>query len=442
MRILYFLLKITLPYSLRIFYPRMKLNNSPKTFLGSTIYVSNHAASFMDPLAIASLRMPIVFFMTRSDVFTTISKPFLWACQMLPIYRQQDGDDTKGKNEAVFQTCKRVLKNGRNLLIFGEGFTDDTFIRRLKPVKKGGVRIGFLTLVDLKWKKKIYIAGVGCNYSDPNVMRSDLLISTSDRICLNDYREAYEANPNKVINELTKVVEKLMQEQITHVIKKEDAPLHENIMRLTRKGMNSHDFDRAIPLKKRWRYSQNLAHWLNKQEVEENESLSAVKSEAEGYFKLISRFKLEERLIFWKINNPKGGRMKEILMMVLLLPAAILGIIHCGIPYILISRFVKKSFRRKVFWGSVKLIFGMLAFGLLNIPFIFLFYHFGYPSWWLAFAYYASIGLLGLSAYMWVRNLKDFKKKGIVMKTDISKFISKREALIKNIQAVVPSEFH
>jgi hypothetical protein len=442
MRIIYFLLKITLAYSLRIFYPRMKLNNSPKTYLGRTIYISNHAASFMDPLAIAAIRMPIVFFMTRSDVFTPITKPLLWACQMLPIYRQQDGDDTKGKNEAVFQKCKRVLSYGRNLLIFGEGFTDDTFIRRLKPVKKGGIRIGFMTLVDLKWKKKIYIAAVGCNYSDPNVMRSDLLISTSDRICLNDYREAYEENPNKIINELTKVIEKLMQEQITHVVKKEDAPFHENIMRLTRKGMNSQDFDRSIPLKKRWRYSQKLANWLNTKDLETDEALSAVKTEAEGYFKLIGRFKLDERLIFWKINHPNGGRLKEVLLMILLFPTAILGVIHCAIPYILIKRFVKKAFRRKVFWGSVKLIFGMLAFGLLNIPFIFLFYYFGYPSWWLAFAYYAAIGLFGLSAYMWMVNFKDFKKKGVISKMDISKFISKREALVKNMQAAVPTEFH
>jgi 1-acyl-sn-glycerol-3-phosphate acyltransferase len=95
----------------------------------------------MDPLVVASLRLPIVFFMTRSDVFTPISRPLLWASHMLPIYRQHDGEDTKAKNEEVFQKCSRILSFGRNLLIFGEGFTDDTFVRRLKPVKKGAVRI-------------------------------------------------------------------------------------------------------------------------------------------------------------------------------------------------------------------------------------------------------------------------------------------------------------
>ena len=423
-------------------YPRLRVYNSPKRFLGSTIYVSNHAASFMDPLVVAAMRMPIVFFMTRSDVFTPLTKGFLWACQMLPIYRQQDNDDTKGKNEVIFKKCTRILKFGRNLLIFGEGFTDDTFIRRLKPVKKGAVRIGFMTLEDLNWKKKIYIAAVGCNYSEPNKMRSDLLISTSERICLNDYREQFEENPSKVINDLTKMVEKMMQEQITHVQKKEEAPFHENIMKLTRRGMNVENFNRSLSLKKRWRYSQKLADWMNTQNVEESENLTAVKKEAEGYFKLIKRFKLEERLIFWKMNNPRGSRLKEIAMMIILFPFAILGTIHCGIPYYFIKRFVEKTFRRKVFWASVKLILGMLAFGLINMPLIWIIYYFIYPSWWIAIGYYAAIGLFGLAAYMFVLNLKDFKKKGILKNTDISKFVSKRETLISNLKDIIPKEFN
>ncbi|MEZ4889087.1 MAG: hypothetical protein R2779_00585 [Crocinitomicaceae bacterium] len=61
MRFFYLMLKITLQYTLRIFYPRMKMINSPKEFYGRTIYVSNHAASFMDPLVVAALRRPIVF---------------------------------------------------------------------------------------------------------------------------------------------------------------------------------------------------------------------------------------------------------------------------------------------------------------------------------------------------------------------------------------------
>ena len=436
MRILYLLLKITLSYSLRVFYPRMKFVNSPKQLLGRTIYVSNHAASFMDPLVVAVLRMPIVFFMTRSDIFNKFTQPFLWACHMLPIYRQLDGEDTKGKNEAVFNKCAKVLSFGRNLLIFGEGFTDDTFIRRLKPVKKGAVRIGFTTLEKINWKKDIYIAAVGVNYSDPNQMRSDVLISYSRKIKLNDYREEYEENPNKIITSLTKEIESLMQEQLTHVSDKEHAPFHEHIMMINRKGMNALNFDRKRSLKQRWEYSRKLALWMNEQNFVENKALAQLEEDAKSYFNLLKRFKIQEQYVFWKKNN--GSRLNHILAMILLTPFAIIGAIHCLPAYLFVKRFVEKTMKRKVFWGSMKVILGQLVIAILNIPLIFIFYYFIYPSWWLWIAYFFSIGLTGLAAYMWMVNFKAFKTKGVINKTDLSKIIAKRDALEMEIQKLIP----
>lgn len=416
----------------------MKFVNSPKEVLGRTIYVSNHAASFMDPLVVAVLRMPIVFFMTRSDIFNKVTQPFLWACHMFPIYRQLDGEDTKGKNEEVFNKCARVLSFGRNLLIFGEGFTDDTFIRRLKPVKKGAVRIGFTTLEKLNWKKDIYIAAVGVNYSDPNQMRSDLLISYSDKICLNDYRKDYEENPNKVINHLTKEIERLMQLQLTHIVEKEHAPFHEHIMMINRKGMNALNFDRSRSLKQRWEYSRKLANWLNEQNFEENKSLAQLEEDAKSYFSLLKRFKIQEQYLFWKKSNPEGSRTKNILAMIALFPFAIIGAIHCAPAYLFVKRFVEKTMKRKVFWGSMKVIMGQLTIAILNIPLMFVFYYTIYPSAWLWIGYFFSIGLTGLAAYMWMVHFKAFKTKGVINKMDLSKILAKRDALEAEIKTIVP----
>ena len=159
MRPFYLLLKISLNISFRLFYKRFIILNKHKELFGSTIYVSNHPNSFMDPILIGAVNRPIVHFMTRSDVFVWWLKPVLWSSHMLPIYRQQDGKDTKGKNTDVFNTVNSSLRKGRNILIFGEGFTDDTPIRGLKPVKKGPIRMGFGALEAINWSKKIYIRG-------------------------------------------------------------------------------------------------------------------------------------------------------------------------------------------------------------------------------------------------------------------------------------------
>jgi len=436
MRFLYGILWFTLEYVLRVFYPRRKLINSPKEFYGRTIYVSNHAASFMDPLVIASFRRPIVFFMTRSDIFTPLMKPILWASHMLPIYRQQDGEDTKGKNEEVFNTCTKILNHGRNLLIFGEGFTDDVFIRRLKPVKKGAVRIGFITLEKINWKKNVYLAAVGCNYSDPNEMRSDLLISTSDKICLNEYREEYLANPNKVISEVTKRVEELLKAQLTHIEDAKLAPFHENVMKITRKGMNALCIDKSILLEERWRYSQNLAHWFNANVNEENTSLMELKNRLELYFKSLKTMKIDEPSLFDMVTK-NGIRSKELAYLIVLFPFMILGFLHCALPYFLIKRFVEKKFRRRVFWSSVKLLLGMIIIGLVNIPFIFLFYHFVFPSYWLGFLYYLLIGAFGLAAYMWFRYFNRFQQKGKLKKMDLTPIWEERREILVQIQTLI-----
>jgi 1-acyl-sn-glycerol-3-phosphate acyltransferase len=439
MRILYFILFFTLRYALRVFYPRIKVVGSPNKFFRRTIYVANHPASFMDPLAVAALRTPIVFFMTRADVFTPISKPFLWAAQMLPIHRQHDGGDTKRKNEQAFLQAFRVLKGGRGLLIFGEGFTDDVFIRRLKPVKKGAAKIGFETLEKLNWSKEVKIAAVGSNYSNPNQMRSDLLISTSEEISLNEYREMYEANPSKAITTVTRRIEQLMQDQITHVEDTAQLEFHEQMMMLTRKGMNPNSVDRSIPLERRWRYSQRLAHWLNERKVGEDEKLSSLKEDVASYFKLLKRMRIEDKYIYWKQTNPSGGRIKELLMMMVLFPFAILGMIHCGPSYFLIKGFVEKSFKRRVFWGSVKLVAGKILMGLINLPFIWLFYYLIYPSWWMSIVYYLLIGLFGLAAYMWFSNLTQFKTKGAVQKANVDALIKRRVELVARLEDTLPT---
>src|SRR5690606_11998715 len=124
-------------------------------------------------------------------------------------------------------------------------------------------------------------------------------------------------------------------------------------------GMNARCSDTSIPLQKRWKYSQNLAHYFNANVREENESQMALKKELEGYFSLLKKFRLEEKYLY-EYHTKNGSRLKEIMMMIILFPFTILGLVHCGLPYILIKKFVEKSFKRKVFWGSVKLLLGKI----------------------------------------------------------------------------------
>ncbi len=439
MRLLYFLLKYILKIPLWIYYPRMKNVNKPKKRFARTIFASNHSASFMDPLVVAATQPSIVFFMTRSDVFTPLLKPILWASHMFPIYRQQDGEDTKAKNEKVFQKCYRVLNYGRSLLIFSEGFTDDVFIRRLKPVKKGAVRIGFGALEKQNWKKTIYIQAVGANYAHPNHLGSDLVISNSEPICLNNYKAAYLRDPNKTIHDLTMEVERRMRAQITDVRNKKWAPLHEMIMRITRRGMHVTDTNKNIPLLKRWEYSKELAHWINENENAQEEKLIALKTSLQTYFDELKRLNVKENDLY-HVCSRSWSKWRDRTFLILLFPIMVLGMLSNYLPYIFIKRFVERSFRRRVFWGSVKMMLGVVATGLFNLIFLFGGYYWVYASWsfWLLY-YFFIVPLSGVIAYNWFLRLNQLRRRSSVQKNsgDYSVF-TEREKLMKKIEESIP----
>lgn len=438
MRPFYFLLAISLGYSFRLFYRRqLQINNKHPRF-GSTIYVSNHPNSFMDPLLIGHNNKPIVHFMARSDVFKWWLKPVVWAAHMLPIYRQHDGEDTKAKNQGSFDEVNRSLAIGRNILIFGEGFTDDIQIRGLKPVKKGAARMGFSALEAINWSKNIYMCALGINYTDRNTMGSESILVNGDRICLNDYKEAYAANPSKTINEVTKLIEANMRESITYVADKNWYSFHENVMQLTRKGMNHENHDDKIPLKERWEYSRRLAGWMNAQKLDENEELVSLKKDMDSYFNLQKRMKIQDRFVLAKDHPEFKNRTKELLMILFAWPLAILGMIHGFIPYIVVKKFTEKSFKRKVFWGSVKMMLGKLLGTIYNIPIICVVTHYFLPFWWLGILYYFLVPAVCWVAWRYVVAISEFRIKGAMDKIDVSKFATRRAELMQRIQELIP----
>lgn len=438
MRILYFIMRFILKITLWVYYPRFKNVNIPTKRFSRTIFMSNHAASFMDPLAVVGSQPPIMFFMTRSDIFKPFLKPILWASHMLPIYRKHDGEDTKKKNEEVFKKCARILKNGRGLIVFSEGFTDNVFIRRLKPVKKGAVRIGFTALEEINWKKKIYLQAVGANYSDPNKLGSDCLISNGESICLNDYKELYESDPSKTILELTIRMEKEMRDQITDVRNEKMAPFHENIMRITRKGMNATDSDFRIPLLERWKYSKSLANWFNAQKIEENTDLMDLKSRLENYFILQEKEGVEETPLYTVVSNQRH-KIKDYLFLALLSPIMILGMVHCYLPYKFIKNFVEKSFKRKVFWGSVKMLLGFVAIALFNVPITMLFTNaFGWSTVVGMFYFVTVLPLAGVITYKWFKVYKMNKQMKDIVKRDVSNIALERSLIEEEIARLIP----
>jgi 1-acyl-sn-glycerol-3-phosphate acyltransferase len=439
MRPFYLFLKIVLSYCLRIQFKKSVSVNAPKKFKERTIFTSNHPSSFMDPFTISVYNNPIVFTMTRGDIYKGFMKFVFWNTHMIPIYRNQDGEDAVRNNKKIFNISFSVLKKGKSIIIFAEGFTDDIFIRRLKPIKKGSIRMGFGALEYCNWEKKIYIQAVGINYTDPKKFRSEVLTSFGNKICLNDYKDSYLENPNKTINELTKYVEKEMRQQITHIENKELCAFHEQIMMLTRKGMNEECKDTSIPLKKRWEFSKKLAHWLNTTEL--STEVEQLKSRIENYFSQLKNNNIEENYIALYAKKKTINTLSIYLFLIITFPFAILGLLHGFPSYFIVKPKIESVFKRDVFWSSVKMMAGFAIGGIYNILFIFLFYHFVYANWGFAFLYYFIVPPFTFVLFhKWLSQYHELKTRKRLLENEkqLNSFVEERYVLINEINKCIP----
>lgn len=438
MKPMYLFLRITLPYVMRIFFRRILTLNSQKTFRTRTIFVSNHPSAFLDPLVAGNFQRAIFYFMVRSDVFKPWLRPITWASHMVPIYRLlEDGKESLEKNNESFSEAIKILKNNHSLIMFGEGYTDNVFIRSLKPIKKGPARIAFSAMVATDWKLDILVQPTGLNYAHPKYFRSDIVLSFGKIINLLDYKELYLENPAKAQTKLIRDIEKQIQSQITYVHDKSLAPFVENIQIITHKGMNHLHHDDRIPLTERYHYSKKVASFVNENYNAENENWKELNSGLSQYFIDQKKEKVNENWVYQFEKSKNKNFAFRFLYLIFLFPVFLVGLIHNLIPYLLVKFFVEKTFKRDVFWSGVKLLLGAPIFTLYNLPAIWLFHHYVYESYLLGIAYLLIVPAISLViGHGYFEKLKDTIKILKTPKTLIEKFAVRRKILLDKISKI------
>lgn len=404
-------------YGLRVFFRKIAIVNSRKKYRDQSINVVNHASAFMDPWVIAQLQRPIVFFMTRGDIFKPLINPFLSSAHLLPIFRRaENGADSTEKNKAVFKKVYDVLDSKRSIMIFGEGYTDDVFVRSLKTLKKGPARMAFGKMEIENWDMDLKIVASGINYVDPNEFRSDVLVANSEPIFVKDYKDLYLENQAVAINTLTNDIQKALQNQLTYLEEPTLTPFLDHIQSITKKGMAHKQASRKLALEDRWNYSKKTANTINSEYSEDKPEWKNLKLKLEGYFTKLKSNQLDDNWIKEYSETGKLNTTKEWLFLIFGLPFFLMGLLHNYLPYTFIKRFVEKSFKRRVFWSGVKFLMGFLILFLVNLPYLWVFYHLICASWLLAWCYvlFATVGF-GLIAYNYY-----FSAKTLFIKRKIS----------------------
>jgi len=279
----------------------------------------------------------------------------------------------------------------------------------------------------------IKVQGLGINYSNPGVFRSEILIAESDPIVLNDYKEAYLDNPSKVITELNRELELRMQAQITHVKSDEHIMLHEQIMMLTRKGLNVFCYDPALSLEKRWKYSQNLAEQINTPHIAEQIEKSGLITALNQYFAELKSRKLSEAELYW-FTLSSHWRLRTFFVLLMQLPFFFAGIVHVAAPYFFVKKFVERKFKRPVFWSSTKMAMLLVLMPLWNLILFWFAAHFLYLEWWLWILLFFAVYPVTLGFYLFRRNATLLIKSFRFNAQSLEKVVEMRNTLLKQME--------
>lgn len=371
----YAFLKIIFKIALRIFFRRIVVNNKNLIPVnGPLLIAANHPNTFMDPIAIAAVVKPEVYFLAKSTLFNTpLNRWLLRRMNLIPVYRREDGTAPTSSNNQTFEQCFRFLNRRGTLLIFPEGNSYNE--RCLRPLKTGAARIALGTLALEPHGSQVLLLPVGLNYSDPTRFRSDLFINIGEPIRVAAYAQAYQEDPVKTVQHLTSHLRDQLEDLLVTVDSPEEDELVARISAIYNTNLAA-EFGLSQEQEDQFALTKAIAESIRYFNQHEPERVRNISKKIHRYALSLKKLGLED--VF--LNNPPektGLRRKSvpaILFLLLGLPVFCWGLLTNYIPYYIPDKMATVITKEEEFRAPIMMTTGIFTFPIYYALLIWAFY--------------------------------------------------------------------
>lgn len=323
----------------KIFFRRIDLVGLEKLKSGKpAIIIANHPASFLDAMVLAVFLKRSIHFYVRGDIFAhPLAYRVLTMLHMIPIFSREHGVRNLEKNRRTFDRGRKLLEQGKLLLIFPEGFSRQS--KQLEPFKKGAARVALQTAFEGGKVNELQIQTVAINYTFHH-LGSNLLIRLGDSITLETYEQQYKEFPAMAIANLNKAMSGVFQQNVIHVQDGERTNLAESLIKM-------HYHDDVIQANQLF---DDLTAICKRVDQFSQEEFLALEKVISIYQMSLADYQLTDKSVLMSSNK---YALKQFWLICLLAPFALLGKLIWWIPGRLSIWIANKTVTRIDFYTSV-----------------------------------------------------------------------------------------
>jgi 1-acyl-sn-glycerol-3-phosphate acyltransferase len=354
---------------LRVFFPKIELAGLERVPAdGPVIYAVNHPNGLIDPLFLLCLSPRPVSFLAKAPLFDMpVIGWFVKALGSIPVYRRQDGGFDATKNRKTFERARAILSGGGVIAIFPEGASHGD--PKLRPLKTGAARIALGAAAMGTGGKDLRIAPVGIYYTAKGIFRSSALLYFGEPIVVAAEPLDTDGEPTA---QSVKTLTARMERALANVTLQADEHEALALVAHAEEVISSDDPTSEERLASRFELRRRIMAGYTTMRERAPERLAAISARVARYDAELRAARLDPQTLKpinpAKLRPTEPGIVKELDLMVLVFPLAVIGTIVNYPVYRLVGIITTRlSKDDEDIVATIKMIAGALLFPVMWI---------------------------------------------------------------------------